>query len=65
MVKHRFNVFAERLGLDPIFEIGECSIIDWFEKNTYAYKVVDFFTPGMGMEYETAWDETSFTKAWE
>lgn len=65
MVKHRFNIFAERLGLDPIFEIGECSIIDWFEKNTYAYKVVDFFTPGMGMEYETAWNEPGFTKAWE
>lgn len=65
MVKHRINVFRERLGLPHMFTIGECSIIDWFESNTYAYKVVDFFTPGLGMEYETAWDETAFIRGYK
>jgi len=59
-VKHRFNVYLEGLQLPKYFEVGECSIIDWFELNTYAYKVPDFFTPGVGMEYETSWDEQGF-----
>lgn len=63
-VKHRLNIYAERLGLPPEFEVGGCSIIDWFEKNTYAYKVPDFFTAGMGMEYESSWDEEGFKNAW-
>ena len=63
-VKHRFNIYLERLGLPHMFKIGKCSIIDWFEKNTYSYKVIDFFTPGMGMEYESSWDEQALVSAW-
>lgn len=63
-VKYRLNVYLERLGCPPMFKIKKCSIIDWFEKNTYAYKVVDFFTPGMGMEYESSWDEPALVSAW-
>lgn len=64
-IKYRLNVYLERLGLPSEFVIGKCSIIDWFEKNTYAYKVVDFFSAGMGMEYESSWDESGFSKAWK
>lgn len=62
--KHRLNIYLNRLGLPDFFVVGECSVIDWFEKNTYAYKMVDFFTPGMGMEYESSWNEDGFTAAW-
>jgi ribonucleotide reductase beta subunit family protein with ferritin-like domain len=64
-VKYRLNVYLERLGLPHVFEVGTCSIINWFEKNTYAYKVVDFFSAGMGMEYESSWNESAFSSAWK
>lgn len=64
-VKKRLNVYLNRLGLPDRFVVGECSITDWFELNTYAYKVVDFFTPGMGMEYESSWDEYGFVRGWK
>ena len=64
-VKRRLNIYLERLGLPHAFKEGECSIKDWFEDNTYAYKVIDFFSAGMGMEYEMGWNEKKFTSAWE
>lgn len=63
-VKKRLNTYLTRIQLPEMFEVGECSITEWFELNTYAYKVVDFFTPGVGMEYESSWDETGFVKGW-
>jgi ribonucleotide reductase beta subunit family protein with ferritin-like domain len=63
-VKHRLNIYLERLGLPHEFEVGKCSVVDWFEKNTYAYKVVDFFSAGIGMEYESSWNESAFGNAW-
>ena len=64
-VKKRLNTYMERLNLPPVFVVGECAITEWFELNTYAYKVADFFTPGMGMEYESSWDETAFVAGWK
>jgi ribonucleotide reductase beta subunit family protein with ferritin-like domain len=63
-VKHRLNIYLERIGLPHEFEVGDCTVIDWFEKNTYAYKVVDFFSSGLGMEYESSWNEAGFGSAW-
>lgn len=60
-VKKRLNLYLFRLGLPPEFEEVETSIDNWFELNTVAYKVVDFFTPGMGSEYEQGWSESAFT----
>lgn len=59
-VKHRLNEYLIGLQLPKYFEVGECSIINWFELNTYSYKVADFFTAGVGMEYESGWDEQGF-----
>lgn len=64
-VKHRLNIYLERLGLPHEFVVGACGITDWFELNTYAYKVIDFFSAGMGMEYESSWDETGFIRGWK
>lgn len=63
-VKVRLNVFCERLGLPPEFPGVESKVNSWFELNTVAYKVIDFFSPGMGMEYESAWDTEGFKDAW-
>lgn len=63
-VKYRLNVYLTRLGLPERFKVGECPIIDWFEKNTYAYKMIDFFSAGLGMEYESSWNEEGFKTAW-
>lgn len=63
-VKVRLNVFLSRLGLRVRYIVKDCAIEDWFEKNTYSYKVIDFFTAGMGMEYETSWDEVALGNAW-
>ncbi len=63
-VKYRLNVYLERIQLPPFFEVGDCSIIEWFEKNTYSYKMVDFFTKGVGSEYESSWNTDGFGKAW-
>jgi len=63
-VKYRINIFRERLGLNPIFTIGKCDIVDWFETNTYPYKMIDFFTSGVGSEYESAWDEEGFVRGY-
>lgn len=64
-VKVRLNVFLNRLGLRVRYIVKDCPIENWFEKNTYSYKVIDFFTPGMGMEYESSWDEAALGGAWE
>lgn len=63
-VKHRLNIYCDRLCIPHEFKVGECSVKDWFEKNTYAYKMIDFFSAGVGMEYESSWDEEGFKSAW-
>lgn len=62
-VQKRLNLYLERLGLPPEFEDTDTPIDTWFELNTVAYKVVDFFTPGQGSEYEQGWSELAFTDA--
>lgn len=63
-VKIRMNLFATRIGLEEPFPGAESPIRKWFETNTQAYKMVDFFTPGMGMEYESGWDEMGFVRGY-
>lgn len=65
-VKRRLNIYAERLGIPHEFDLTgvDDPVSGWFEENTAAYKVPDFFTPGMPMEYETGgWDEDGFVRA--
>ena len=64
-MQHRANVFLERLGLPHEFKDTQSEVNDWFEKNTYAFQLVDFFTKGVGREYELGgWDEHRLTSAW-
>lgn len=63
-VKYRLNIFLNRIGLPAEFKVRDNPVKDWFEKNTYSYKMVDFFTAGQGMEYESSFDNKSFSAAW-
>lgn len=61
-VKVRINEYFTRLQLPEPFPGVDTPVRGWFETATYAYKLIDFFTPGMGNEYETAWDEQGFIR---
>jgi ribonucleotide reductase beta subunit family protein with ferritin-like domain len=63
-VKGRLNIYLNRLSLPARFKVTDRTVEDWYEKNTYAYKVIDFFTAGMGMEYETSYNKRGFSAAW-
>lgn len=63
-VKRRLNIYLNRLGLPSRFRVKDTTIADWFEKNTYSYKMVDFFTAGQGMEYESSYNDKAFSAAW-
>ena len=64
-VQYRLNLYLERIQLPKMFEVEDCTIVDWFEKNTYSYKMVDFFTSGVGMEYESSWNKEGFGVCWK
>lgn len=63
-VKVRLNVFLSRLGLPTRYRVKDCSVENWFEKNTYSFKLIDFFTAGVGMEYESNWKDSALGSAW-
>lgn len=64
-VKIRLNLFCTRIGLAEPFPGVESKIAGWFEQNTYAYKVIDFFSKGVGQEYESSWNEINFGEGWK
>jgi ribonucleotide reductase beta subunit family protein with ferritin-like domain len=63
-VKVRINEYCRRIQVPEAFPGAASPVQDWFETQTYAYKMIDFFTPGVGMEYETSWDETGFIRGY-
>lgn len=63
-VKMRLNLYLERIHLPHAFPGADSPIDAWFTRNTEAYKVIDFFSPGLGMEYESSWNEQGFIDGW-
>lgn len=61
-VKSRVNLCLQNLGIDPIFEIFNNSIADWFYDNINKVQFHDFFS-GIGSSYNRDWDESRF--AWK
>lgn len=59
-VKHRINLCLERLGEQPIFEVLNNSIADWFYDGINAVTLNDFFA-GVGNSYNRSWDEKAFS----
>lgn len=58
-VKSRVNLCLERLGIEPIFEVHNNIVADWFYDNINAPQFHDFFT-GVGSSYNRNWDEGGF-----
>lgn len=58
-VKSRVNLCLERLGIEPIFEVHNNIVADWFYDNINAPQFHDFFT-GVGSSYNRNWDESRF-----
>lgn len=59
-VKSRVNLCLENLGLQPIFEVHNNVIADWFYDNINSVQFGDFFT-GTLSSYNRDWDESRFT----
>lgn len=65
LFKKLADVYFIRLGCKQLpFNVGECELYSWFITNSVAYSEQDFFSKGVGKEYETAWNEDSFGKVW-
>lgn len=58
-VKSRINLCLERLGIDPIFEVKNNIIAEWFYDNINAVTFHDFFS-GVGNSYNRNWNEAGF-----
>lgn len=59
-VKSRLNLCLTNLGIDPVFEVKNDIISEWFYDNINALSFHDFFT-GVGNQYNRNWDQSRFT----
>ncbi len=59
-VKSRVNLCLAKLGIEPIFEVFNNTIADWFYDNINKVQFHDFFT-GIGSSYNRDWEEAAFT----
>lgn len=66
LLKVLCNLYFERMFCNkvPFPEIKTCWMFDWFVTSSVAYAETDFFGKGEGKEYELAWNEDGFIKAW-
>lgn len=58
-VLSRVNICLSDLGVDPIFEVNDNTVAEWFYKSAQSFQQVDFFT-GIGREYQRGWNEKGF-----
>lgn len=59
-VKSRVNLTLENLDIDPIFEVNDNPIADWFYAGISGTQFHDFFQV-TGNEYNRDWNEEEFT----
>lgn len=58
-VNHRLNEVLISLGLEPIFEVENTNIADWFYKSITSFTMIDFFNAN-GAQYVRSWKEEDF-----
>lgn len=61
-VRSRVDICLSDLGVDPIYNVVENPVADWFYKNAQGYQANDFFS-GISREYTRGWNQDKF--AWE
>ena len=66
LVEKLADLYFERLGCKTLpFNVGESELYSWFITNSLAYAESDFFSKGVGKEYESHWSADSFTGVWK
>jgi len=58
-VKSRINLCLQQLAIEPIYEVIENRVAEWFYKNINTAKIHDFFVK-QGNEYNRNWNEKGF-----
>jgi ribonucleoside-diphosphate reductase beta chain len=58
-IDSRLNLCLQNIGLNPIFEVGDNPIAEWFYLGISSAKIHDFFAK-MGNQYHRNWDERAF-----
>lgn len=58
-IKSRVNLCLSHLNIEPVFEVSNNIIAEWFYDNINAVQLHDFFT-GVGNSYNRSWDESKF-----
>jgi ribonucleotide reductase beta subunit family protein with ferritin-like domain len=58
-VRSRLNICLGNLGYEPIFEVGDNPIAEWFYKGINDFQFNDFFS-GIGNQYNRNWEKTGF-----
>lgn len=58
-VASRINLCLQDLGVEPLFEISDNVVGEWFYASAQSYQFNDIFS-GIGREYSRGWDEKSF-----
>jgi len=58
-VKGRINLCLSHLGIDPVFEVKNDIISEWFYDNINMVSFGDFFV-GINSEYNRSWDQAGF-----
>lgn len=61
-IDSRINLCLGELGIQPLFQVQDNPISEWFYKGINTYQFNDFFT-GVGNQYNRNWNETGFI--WE
>ncbi|BFG81850.1 ribonucleotide-diphosphate reductase subunit beta [Pseudomonas phage PP21] len=59
-VKSRVNICLAQLGIDPVFDVSNNIIAEWFYDGINGVMFHDFFS-GIGNSYNRSWDEKGFS----
>lgn len=58
--RSRLNICLNDLGIDAMFPVGDNPIAKWFYNGVQKIQMIDFFTSGVGREYQRGWNEEGF-----
>jgi len=58
--RSRLNICLADLGIDAMFPVGDNPIAKWFYSGVQKIQMIDFFTSGVGREYQRGWNEDGF-----
>jgi len=60
-IKHRINRSFGKIGLEPLYEVTDTSIQEWFYRSNDSMKIHDFFVSGTS-SYTRDWSESKLSR---